>query len=101
MIEAEGRAHRRPARASRQVPLRPRRDDDVPRRRGAGPRRRPPCRSWRCWSDRATSRLVPRDRGSPTGDRGSASCARTSAAPRTSSRRSSSPVRRASRSCRR
>ena len=35
-IEADGRAARRAARAPRPLPLRPRRDDDVPRRRGPG-----------------------------------------------------------------
>ena len=37
-----GHAPRRPARPARPVPLRPRRHDDVPRRRGPGARPRPP-----------------------------------------------------------
>ena len=41
LIEAEGVAARRSARPARAVPLRPGRDDHVPRRRGPGPGRRP------------------------------------------------------------
>ena len=56
-----GHAARRAPRAARAVPLRPRRDDDVPCRRGAGPGRRP--RAGRGDARRAGLRRArPRDR---------------------------------------
>ena len=78
-----GRAHRRPARTARPIPLRPRRDDDVPRRRGPGRSSRAACRSWRCSSVRATSSWSTRSPGCRAG-RGSGSCAPPSAARTTS-----------------
>ena len=62
-----GHAARRPARPARAVPLRPRRDDDVPRRRGPGARPRPACRSWRCSSGPATSSSSTRSPALPAG----------------------------------
>ena len=92
-----GHAARRPARAPGPVPLRPRRDDDVPRRRGPGARRPAGCRSWRCSSGRATSSSSTRSPDCRRA-RGSGSSARRSAARTTSPRRSRCRARRASRS---
>ena len=58
-----GRAPRRPARAARPVPLRPRGDDDVPRRRGPGRSSPAASRSWRCSSGPATSSSSTRSPG--------------------------------------
>ena len=100
LIEAEGAAARRPARAPRPVPLRPRGDHDVPRRGGPGAGRRAgPGRG-----DARRSRLRgarPRDRRAPAAARASASSAPPSAARTTSSRRCTWPGRRASTSSRR
>ena len=92
-----GRAPRRPARPARAVPLRPRGDHDVPRRRGAGPGRPAASRSWRCWSGPATSSSSTRSPGCRPA-RGSGSSARRIAAPTTSARRSPCRGRAASRS---
>ena len=86
-----GRAARRPARAARPLPLRPRRDHDVPRRRGAGPRRR--AGAGRRDARRAgVRRDGPRDRRPAARARASGSSARRSVARRTSPRRSPSPA---------
>ena len=89
-IEAEGTLLDELPGAPRAIPLRPRRDDDLPRRRGAGPRRRPG--AGRRDARRAGLRRArPRDRGPEPAGRGSASCAPPTAAPRTSARPSRSP----------
>ena len=82
-----GRPARRPARAARAVPLRPRRDDDVPRRRGPGAGRRSGPGRGDARRARATSSWSTRSPACRAA-RGSGSCARRSAARTTSSRRS-------------
>ena len=95
-----GRRHTPPrdSRAARALPLRPDRDDDVPRRRGPGLLRRP-----RDPGDRDDRRpglhgAGPRDRRAAGRVRELVSCAPRRPAPTTSPRRSGWPVRRASRS---
>ena len=72
-----GRAARRPARAARPLPLRPRRDDDVPRRRGPGPGRRPRPGRGDARRARATSSSSTRSPGCRAGSRVGLVCAST------------------------
>ena len=68
-VEADGRAARGAPRAARALPLRPGRHDDVPRRRGAGLRRRRACPWSRCSSGPGYMSLVHEVAGLPPGSK--------------------------------